>query len=278
MISKAEILSKLSNGELTSDEIISNGWLCSVTQRIRKIKQPRGGYLNPRQFEITQLSGGDINDLYPQENVTPGLVGIAVDYLTRYLSGTDPEKAFIISGLGAHLVAEDKLYDTLLQQLDGLSDNSIRAGVKLAGFDSAFRAGIPTYRPVENIIADSSTISNIRTMVERSLLFFKQYGPVTMDGLTFEGGYTGYVSSGDGDFLTKDTLWDFKVSKAKMKSQQTLQLLMYWRMGLHSIHPEYSDIRFLGIYNPRMNVVYRLDTSKIPSTTISEVETHVIGY
>ena len=33
-----------------------------------------------------------------------------------------------------------------------------------------------------------------------------------------------------------------------------------------------------GNYNPRMNVVYLLDVSKIPEDVISTVETEVIGY
>lgn len=99
-----------------------------------------------------------------------------------------------------------------------------------------------------------------------------------LDGLTFEGGYTGYVATGDGDFLTDDTLWDFKVSKQKLQNKYTLQLLMYWRMGLHSVHPEYRNVKYLGIYNPRMNVVYRLDVNNIPADVISTVETEVIGY
>jgi hypothetical protein len=76
-----------------------------------------------------------------------------------------------------------------------------------------------------------------------------------LDGFTFEGGYTDTVSKGDGDLTTAYTLWDFKVSKAKVKKEYTLQLLMYWRMGLHSVHPEFQSIKYLGIYNPRLNQV-----------------------
>ena len=53
---------------------------------------------------------------------------------------------------------------------------------------------------------------------------------------------------------------------------------MYWRMGLHSVHPEYKRVKYLGVYNPRMNVVYRLDVSKISADVISTVESEVIGY
>ena len=57
----------------------------------------------------------------------------------------------------------------------------------------------------------------LRLWLKRSLAFWKEYGPITQDGFTFEGGYTDIVSSGDGDYLTEDTLWDFKVSKEETK-------------------------------------------------------------
>ena len=116
-------------------------------------------------------------------------------------------------------------------------------------------------------------------MVQRSLYFLECYGPKVLDDFTLEGGYTNTVSAGDGDFITADTLWDFKVSKEKLDKDQTLQLLMYWRMGLHSIHhPEFQNIKYLGIYNPRMDNVYRIAVENISEDVIREVEKDVIGY
>ena len=115
-------------------------------------------------------------------------------------------------------------------------------------------------------------------MVERSLHFLDVYGPTILDGFTFEGGYTNTVGSGDGDFMTADTLWDFKVSKHRPNKGHTLQLLMYWRMGLHSVHAEFQSIKYLGIYNPRLNEVYRIKVDAIPDDVIAEVEKDVIGY
>ena len=278
MLTVEDVKNKVKSGELTLKDIVTNGWMCSVTRRIDKIKQPRGGYIRPKEFETIVLDGGGIDELNPVENVSPSLVGMAVDYLTRFMSGTSAIGAFKISEMGSRVVQRKELFDQLLSNVKGLDDDSISAAVKLSGFDSAYRAGVMAYRPVQNINPNSDTVENIRTMVKRSLRFLDQYGPKVMDGLTFEGGYTGYVSSGDGDFLTKDTLWDFKVSKKKLQSKYTLQLLMYWRMGLHSIHPEYKNVEYLGVYNPRMNVVYLLDVSKIPEDVISTVETEVIGY
>lgn len=42
-------------------------------------------------------------------------------------------------------------------------------------------------------------------MVERSLKFVEEYGPIILEGFTFEGGYTDIVQAGDGDFITEDT-------------------------------------------------------------------------
>ncbi len=92
MLTKEDVIEKLRSGELTPQDIAANGWMCSVTQRISKIKQPRGGYIKPKEFEQISLDGGSIDDLHPEENVSPGLVGIAVDYLTRFMSGTRPKR------------------------------------------------------------------------------------------------------------------------------------------------------------------------------------------
>ena len=115
-------------------------------------------------------------------------------------------------------------------------------------------------------------------MVKRSLAFWKEYGPITKDGFTFEGGYTDIVSSGDGDYLTENTLWDFKVSKEEPRSKYTLQLLMYYIMGCHSIHPEFQKIEKLGIFNPRKNKVYIAKVSSINPEVIEKVSQDIIGY
>lgn len=249
----------------------------SVTQRIKQVKQPRGGYINPKTMEVIQCGDG-IEALHSEENIRANLIGLAVDYLTRFMSGTPLEEAFKISFMGASIIGEQNKAKELMYDVKGLDDASIINAMKLVGFDVCFRAGFMGYRPVDEIQPDAMTIDNVRVMVKRSLEFLDYYGPKVLDGFTFEGGYTEIVSSGDGDFTASDTLWDFKVSKDKPKKEYTLQLLMYWIMGLHSIHPEFKNIKFLGIYNPRLNYVYRLNVTQIPSEVIAEVSAKVIGY
>ena len=249
----------------------------SVTQRIKSIKQPRGGYINPKEF--TEITIDDGSELNPNENIHASLVGMAVDYLTRLMTGTPANVAFFISLLGSNLVNERENAEKLISNIKGLDDQSIINACKIVGYDVCVRAGIIGYKPVKEIHPDAETIENVRIMVNRCLPFWKEYGPIVADSFTFEGGYTEIVSSGDGDYLTEDTLWDLKVSKESPKSQYTLQLLMYYIMGCHSIHKEaFQNIKRLGIFNPRLNKVYLLNIGNIRDEIIQEVSQKVIGY
>lgn len=257
----------------------------SVTQRISMVKQPYGGCINRKQFNVIQLDDGIT--LNENENISANLIGLAVDYMTRFMMDKDRPDAFQISLMGAILLdhitsntknsAQENAID-LLSRINGLNKESIISACKLTGYDVCLRAGILRFKPVEEINPDADTIENIITMVNRSISFWKEYGPIIKDGFTFEGGYTDTISSGDGDYLTKDTLWDFKVSKKEINSKQTLQLLVYYIMGTHSIHEEFKNIKNLGIFNPRMNKVYLLDVNTIPQALIDKVSSVVIGY
>lgn len=257
--------------------------MSTVTARINDIKQPKGGYIKPSQFSVEEIDDGKI--LNTSENIHPTVIGMAVDYLTRYMMGAKIEKAFEISLRGATIarslgrnVEETKQY---LKHIKGLDDDSIINACKMVTFDVWYRNSPRALisKPAAETNPDCDTIQNIRIMVERSMSFFKKYGPITKDGFAFEvAGYTPTVSAGDGDFLTNDTLWDFKVSKLYPKSKNTLQLLMYWIMGQHSGKEEFKEIKKLGIFNPRLNKIYTLNIEDIPKETIKAVESDVICY
>ena len=248
----------------------------SVTRRINEIQQPYGGYLPAKLFSKVQLDDGIF--LHEEENIHSGLVGLAVDYLTRYMSGSTVDQAFHISILGAQLISLEKTAESLKAQITGLDDASITAACKLVGFDVCFRSSAYGYKPVEEISPNKATLENIRTMVQRSMNFWEKYGPILCSEPTFEGGYTTTVNAGDGDYVTHDTIWDFKVSKSAPKSKQTLQILMYYIMGLHSTHEFYKNITQLGFYNPRLNIVYICPVANISDDVIREVEEKVICY
>ena len=250
--------------------------MASVTQRVSQIKQPYGGFLPMKNF--TKEIFNDGLTLNETENIHASLVGIAVDYLTRFSLGSSVDKAFHISCLGAANIGMRSKATLLKSKITGLDDISIISACKLAGFDVCYRASKSAYKPVENITPDEFTIENIRIMVNRSISFWKQFGPIICSEPTFEGGYSDTVDTGDGDFLSKDTLWDFKVSKSAPTTKHSLQLLMYYIMGIHSVHEHFKSISNLGFFNPRLNTVYICPVNCISPETIIEIENNVICY
>ena len=278
----------------------------SVTGRITKVKQPRGGFINPKSFDVISVTDDDGIVLQENENIHPSLVGLVVDYMTRFMLTNNIKESFKISILGA-MVAEKigvkdaiKIVESLMLNIKGLDKQSIINACKLVSFDVWYRNPISAImsKKYDEINADDTTIANIQCMIQRSIEFFKIYGPIKQDGFSFEpvngnkddydkmiktntgtyGGYTATVSTGDGDFLTTDTLWDFKVSKSAPTSKHTLQLLMYWVMGQHSGQEVFKNISKLGIFNPRLNKVYIYDTTNISKDIIDIVEKEVICY
>ncbi len=266
---------------------INGGFMSSVTQRLREIKQPKGGYINIKQFDIIEIESKD--KLSEFENIHPSIIGLAVDYMTRFLTGASIEEAFKISIKGAQRAVRlgkkkaIKQITRYLKDIDGLDDISIESACKAVTFDVWYRSpfGAMNSKDASCTNPDALTISNIRTLVERSLTFFEQYGPVVVTGFGFEpNGYNLVITKGDGDFLTADTLWDFKVSRSEPKRNDLLQLLIYYIMGKHSGNPIFDKINKIGIFNPRLNKIYLLnvDDSWQIRAAIECVEKGVICY
>lgn len=276
----------------------------SVTRRVSDFKQPRGGYVKVADFNKIIIDDGII--LNENENINAGLIGLTVEYMSKFLIGISKDKAFKISLLGAE---KAELFDVknainiskeLLDGINGVDDTSIINACKLTSFDVWLRSArkakmVNDYKTVN---PDKQTIDNIRNLINRTNVFFNTYGPVIKEGFTFEpvqkdvkkykrmivsgdctyGGYTQTVSSGDGDFLTRDTIWDLKVLKSNPTSKHTLQLLMYWIMGQHSGQEIFKSIRKIGVFNPRHNTIFLIEVDKISNDIISVVENEIICY
>jgi hypothetical protein len=257
--------------------------MSSVTRRIKETKQPRGGYISPNAFVVRQLEGGIPGPLdHKVENMHAPLVGSAVDYLARLANGAEPRDAFRVSLMGAGLLGASAhmraMADVALLVPGRVDVAAIAAACRLVAYDVARRAGPGMYNPDAQTSPDAVTAEHIAVMVDRSVAFLSEYGPVALDGFTFAGGYTDTVDSGDGDFLTADTVWDFKVSVSGPTKNHTLQLLMYYLMGRRSGQPQFDEITHLGVFNPRLNIVYRVALADVPAGVITEVSRDVIGY
>ena len=261
----------------------------SVTQRIRGVpkanikgvKQPRGGYLPIKQFHSEDLGDGGIAALHP-ENISPSIVGLAVDYLTRLQYVDSAEEAFPIARQGMEKlpelngIDESEYFNNLMHNVKGLDDNSIIAACQLAGFDSVYRAGF--YSPIRNIIPDQATIANIQRMVERCKVFVQKMDgdEDVICGPTFKYGYTDTVAYGDADLCTASAMCDIKTSTSIPDKNDTLQVFMYFLLGWHD--GRYDHIDYIALFNPRINTQYYLSIYEIDAEIRREVELEVLGY
>lgn len=255
----------------------ANGFMYSVTQRIKMIRQPKGGYVRTSLFqELCFWDNEEINEI--PLGMRP-IQGIAVDYMTRFMVGESKITAFEISLLGANDLSELEKAIKLLKKIKGLDDESIYCACKLVGYDVVFRRkNTKLYVEVDDASISNELIQNVRIMVKRSVIFFEKYGPVIKSGFTMEGGYNGIISTGDGDYLTKNTLWDFKTSMKPLDINQTLQIAVYYVMGIHSIHEEFKKLTRIGVYNPLLNKAYVANLSDIRNDTFAEICKMVVGY
>lgn len=252
----------------------------SVYYRIKEIQQPRGGYLPVSDFQcLCPENGETFLCKSKDENISPSLLGTTVDYLTRFILTKDVNKSFHFALMGAERTGRQERARDLCDRVNGLDSNSILAACELASYDIFYRnpKNAIMYTYVE---PNEDTIFSISKMVIRSVEAIGKNTAIVMTGITFDQGYSELVSAGDADYLTDDTLWDMKVSLNKYPtSVETLQLLMYYVMGCHSIHCDiFKRLSYIAIFNPRYNRIYRLPVQFINKDLIKEVEEKVIGY
>lgn len=265
--------------------------MLSVTRRVEMVSQPKGGYVPKKLFveryyhDKTKNNTIEDKHIYNIESAFTGIQGMAVDYITRYIMSGDKEMAFDIPIKGAKCV--DKVYENdyeynkimqLLDNVKGTDDVSVYNVCKIVGYDVAFRRGVSKFRNVDDILPTKELVYNIQVMVQRCIEFIDNNGPLVLSDFTFEGGYTKLVSSGDGDYLTRNTLIDFKVSKQTFSTKWSLQVLMYYILGIHSVYREFDGIKYLCIYNPLKNMSYTVCLNDIKDEIKYRVSHDVIGY
>lgn len=258
----------------------------TVTQFAEITKQPLRGYVPVNVFK--KKTYNDNKKLNIGENIHKSIMGLCVDYLTRYMVDKNKEKAFEISLRGLSLMPEGvrreigfyESAEEVLRDINGLDETSIKRACLLCCFDQCYRVGISYYKGfnINMVLPDENTINNIRVMVERACSFINSYGTITEYGYTFDGGYSLKIRNGDGDYLTEDTIWDMKVSTKPINIIWTLQVILYWILGKHSKQDCFKTINKIGIFNPRENVVYIAKISDIPTDIIKDIEDDVVGY
>lgn len=253
----------------------------SVVERIKEIRHPVGGYFPVTNFQKYVLNDDIVLSPMEQESVSPAQVGMAVDYLTRVMIGVPVDEAFHASLRGARKCNAVDRAIQYLSNVRGLDFNSVLAAVKLSTFDVCVGgAGSVCFARTNdlNICVNEVTYWNIVNMVRRGVSFLQMVGPVRKCGFDCGGYYPSYVDSGVGDFLTDDTIWDFKVSKLKPSPKYALQVLMYWIMCQHSESPELLRVNNIGLFNPRLGTYHFCNVRSVDAGVLQRVEDEVLGY
>lgn len=82
------------------------------------------------------------------------------------------------------------------------------------------------------------------------------------------------------DFLTEDGLWEMKVSKYDITSENALQILLYWILGIRSLKEEFLRLKKIGVFNPRFNLAYFLfvEDLECKEKEIFYIENRYLGY
>lgn len=253
--------------------------MTGVLWRTNRVKQPRGGYLKTRDMEIVHLE--NLTTLHNQQDPHVNLktIALAVDYLTHLFLGFDKREIFATSLIGAGMIDEVEHAQKLLDEINDLDSQSIINTCKIVGYDGVFRRGKYPFVPVEEIKPTEETVEDIRTMVHRSLNFFENKKPIIKNNVKFKEGYTNTIRTGEVDFLTNDELWDLQILKHGLQEEDSLQILVYYLLGLRSVHKEhFKKVKIIGIYNPRLNISYSIHVKDLSEELIEEVYEKVISH
>ena len=68
--------------------------MSSVTHVVEKTKQPKGGYINPKDMDCVEMPTEEPLEDISKENLNPSMVGTVVDYLTEYMLHSNQDKHF----------------------------------------------------------------------------------------------------------------------------------------------------------------------------------------
>ena len=249
----------------------------TIAQRVYNVEQPGNGYLPIRAFSSKSYRDG--LKLNSKENVHGKYVSPAVDFLTRFELTNNAAISFYESMIGADICwqvfGRSDHYNFCHYLLAEVQKGNIAAALQLAAYEGVYRSGRET---IPLLTPDEDTIENIDIMVQRGIKFLKHCGPVLKSGFDFEGGYTSTIITGNGGYLTRNALIDFKVLRSNFSENHTLQILTYYLMGLRSVHEEFKNVQWLALFNPRKNLVKFINVNKIAASVIDKVKREVIGY
>ena len=288
----------------------------TVTYFTRRAKQPHGGYLPLKLMQKIQIDDDFTMYPADEENLYPSIVGELVEALTAYLTGEPAEQAFglpeycdnldlaVEAGMDDPDWMSGRFPDSFVSP--ELTDAEL---LNVCEFFTQWHA-VSRGDTWDGVLPNAATLHNLRVMAFRAKAFFDAHGPVVEHHFDFAGpnyepynpewksgrksgkklgedlwyipddensGYDDKIWFGWGDFLTADTIWDMKVSKNKLTTKHTLQVVAYWILGKRSRLPKFENVSKVGLYNPRLNCAYVCVMGEtLPMDVIKVIDREVI--
>lgn len=217
--------------------------------------------------------------LEKEESIRPTVMGTLIDYLTRLVICKDLKAFDLIKSSQKELVQQAKreFRDSTIEKL---TKEQVELATRLCLFEHEFRGNKYINPQKENIEIDNKTLVHIKTMLYRSKNFFDRVGYPKL--LAYKCSITTPLNEkpyvevyGDGDYLLSNALVDFKVSKRNPNRDYIRQLLVYYNglieRELKKKKVKKDNITTLMIFNPRLDMFYKIDLENINKSDLLEV-------
>ncbi|MCS4537127.1 hypothetical protein NXS15_03245 [Mycoplasma sp. CSL7475-4] len=314
--------------------------MATVTNFVEKYKQPRGGFLPPKDWQSLSIP----NTQPANEELLSGLhyatTGLVVEYLASFYfvptknyehNQSDNEQQLAqwwsketfnhyalqpfeqsefhyplnvsLKGFKLH----HKLWNSTLRDDIGYSwwdqeniDNNIALIYFLAQFDSVYRARfhnfyvkplLPSNEKYDDLTkkqkqdyfqAIKDQISHeqqeqIKLMSQNIVKTYKYLLDISSTkqlhlGFDIKGAENDIITAGDGDAIVGEYLIDIKTKKTGFTPKHTLQVLIYYLMGLNSYNEEqFQKVKYLALYNPKSNIFNYIAIKDIPVSIIDDI-------
>ncbi len=241
----------------------------------------------PKDFKLThyRLMTDDKSDLQEgEESLKPTLMGTLIDYLTRIVIYKDLKAFDFIKNTKNKKLIQQLKKDFKDIDYTQLTQENIKLVTRLCLFEHSFRGNEYIDPLKENIEINTLTCDHIKNMLNRANNFFNKFGqPVLTQykcSITTSLKEKTYVEVyGDGDYLLQDALVDFKVSKNGPTQDYVRQLLIYYiglvGKDLKKKKVKREEIRYLIIFNPRLDMFYKLDLESISEASLEKVNKNI---
>ncbi|UNL59812.1 hypothetical protein [Lactobacillus johnsonii] len=241
----------------------------------------------PKDFKLThyRLMTDDKSDLQEgEESLKPTLMGTLIDYLTRIVIYKDLKAFDFIKNTKNKKLIQQLKKDFKDIDYTQLTQENIKLVTRLCLFEHSFRGNEYIDPLKENIEINTLTCDHIKNMLNRANNFFNKFGqPVLTQykcSITTSLKEKTYVEVyGDGDYLLQDALVDFKVSKNGPTQDYVRQLLIYYiglvGKDLKKKKVKREEIKYLIIFNPRLDMFYKLDLESISEASLEEVNKNI---